>query len=138
MTSTIIFRYDSLGDLNTKGKNLYLNTNKCNYCNKLIMKNSYSLKIFNCGHIYHLRCCAKENFENVCYLCEKQMGNIEDLNIEKFNDFVSEEERNNQKEVEKKREQESKKNILKRRLAILKNMRIKRREINSNLNETVN
>ena len=138
MTSTIIFRYDSLGDLNTKGKNLYLNTNKCNYCNDLIMKNSFSLKMFNCGHIYHLRCCAKENYEYICYLCAKQMGKSEDLNIEKYNDSVSEEEMNNQKEVEKKKEQESKKNILKRRLAILKNMRIKRREINSNLNETVN
>ena len=138
MTSTVIYRYDSLGDLNTKGKNLDFNTNKCNYCNNIIKKNSFSLKMFNCGHIYHLSCCAQLNGEKVCYLCEKQMGNSEDLCIGKFMGAIDEEENNMQKEVEKKKEQENKKNILKRRLAILKNMRIKRREINNNLNETVN
>jgi len=136
MTSTIIFRYDSLGDLNTKGKNLYINTNICNYCNKSI-KNYYYVKMFNCGHIYHLECSASVDSEYVCYVCEKQKGNIEDANIVFYN-FITKDEEEMLKGVDKKKEQETKKNTLKGRLAILKNMRNKRREINSNLIETVN
>ena len=131
MTSTVIYRYDSLGDLNTKGKNLNFNT---------IKKNSFALKMFNCGHIYYLSCWTKLNGEKVCYLCEKQMGNIEDLCIGKFGGKINEEEKNKilKKKLRKKKEQERKKHALNRRLEILKNMRIKRREINNNLNETVN
>lgn len=143
MTSTVLFRYDCIGNLNTKGKNLYLNTNKCNYCNNLITKNSFRLRMFRCGHIYHLGCCAQQNGKSLCIVCkekgeyEDKMEESENFSIGTFKQILFDEEINNQKNLEKELEKKSKQKIAKGRLAILKKMRQKRREINSNLNEAV-
>ena len=143
MSTSVLIQYDELGRMKTVGKHIYLAEDKCDYCKKDLQNLfSYSFKLFECGHKYHLNCCAQEKGEIVCYVCTKE--EIED-NEERAQNFfagnvineLTEEEIKNYEKIEKKSDERKKKIMNKGRLNLLKKIRKKKREINAVLNGTI-
>ena len=140
MSTSILIHYDDLGKLKTEGKHILITEQKCDFCKNYIKSfNSYQFKLFECGHKYHIHCCAEEKEEKVCYVCTKE--EIGD-NMERAQNFKegqilileNEEDKKNQEEINKKLEERKRKMMVKGRLGLLKKIRKKRREINAVLN----
>ena len=133
--TSILIKYDELGLLKTKGKHIYLYENRCDFCKQLIKENDYIFKMFECGHKYHLNCCAEEKGEKICFTCRKEeVGDeidlIEDFKVGCKINKISDSEKEAQENIEKKLEERKKKILMKGRLGVLKKIRKKRREIN--------
>ena len=48
------------------------NKERCNSCGVYLKdNNTYSFRMFACGHKYHISCCAEEQGKKVCYVCRK-------------------------------------------------------------------
>ena len=137
MATSILIQYDNLEKINTEGKHIYMAETNCDFCKKNIKDlNTYTFKLFECGHKYHLNCCAEENEEKVCYVCTKlEIGDNEERakNFKEGNAIneVSDEQKEKHEKEEKALEEKKKKSITKGRLNLLKKVRKKRREINS-------
>ena len=138
MSISVVIQYDNLGKTNTEGKSLCIDDKKCDFCHDSIKKHYKSAKMFGCGHIYHLKCCSEYKGEKVCHICIKEEKGDD---LEKDENFkvnrimeISDEEKENLKKIEEKIDEKKKKLISKGRLAVLKKMRKKRREINAVLN----
>ena len=138
MSISVVIQYDNLGKTNTEGKSLCIDDKKCDFCHDSIKKHYKSAKMFGCGHIYHLKCCSEYKGEKVCHICIKEEKGDD---LEKDENFkvnrimeISDEEIENLRKIEEKIDEKKKKLISKGRLAVLKKMRKKRREINAVLN----
>ena len=135
----IMILYDNLGLDNSKGDIVAYET-KCNYClSSFSRTNPNSMIHFRCGHKYHPNCCLEENDEKVCYICRKEELKKEDKDCDDLMkdknepSSINEEEENKEKQEEEERkakENERKKNN-RSKLACLRKLRNKNREINS-------
>ena len=143
MSTSILIQFDDFGKIKTEGKHIVVYKNKCDFCKNCLDKfNSYSMKLFECGHRYHLSCCAEEKGEMCCYICTKE--DIGD-DLERSKNFkegkivlsINDEEKEKLKKIKEKLEDKKKAFINKKRLDSLKNFRQKRREINAVINENI-
>ena len=143
MSTSILIQFDDFGKIKTEGKHIVVYKNKCDFCKNCLDKfNSYSMKLFECGHRYHLSCCAEEKGEMCCYICTKE--DIGD-DLERSKNFkegkivlsINDEEKEKLKKIKEKLEDKKKALINKKRLDSLKNFRQKRREINAVINENI-
>ena len=145
MATSILIQYDDFGKVKTEGKHLYVNKNRCDFCKtSLIGFNSYSLKLYECGHRYHLSCCAEEKEEKVCYVCTKEEIGDDLERSQNFkegkmpeNQKLTEEEEEKLKEIQKKLEEKKRASANKGKLKSLKLLRKKKREINAVINGSV-
>ena len=143
MSTSILIQYDDFGKIKTEGQFVVINKNRCDFCkNNLTKFNSFSMKMFECGHRYHLSCCAEENQVKVCYICTKE--EIGD-NLERAKNFkegkisliMDDNEKEKLKNIQEQLENNKKKQINNKRLEALKKLRKKRREINAVVNGSV-
>ena len=138
MSTSVLIQYDDLRKIKTLGKHLAIDEEKCNLCkSKLNNNDNNTFILFKCGHQYHVGCCAEEDSLKVCYVCRmseikddkekiKQLKEGKGEDVEES--FIEIEKR---KAKEKKEEEKKKKNVVKNRLAQLKKLRKKRRQIDS-------
>ena len=137
MSTNILIHYDDLRTIKTEGHFIYLDKERCNSCGVYLKdNNTYSFRMFACGHKYHISCCAEEQGKKVCYVCRKNeiKGDDEKLkqlkqgNLENEISYLEQEK---QEKLEKKLEEKEKKSGINKRLTALKKLRKKRREIDS-------
>ena len=137
MSTNILIHYDDLRIIKTEGHFIYLDKERCNSCGVYLKdNNTYSFRMFACGHKYHISCCAEEQGKKVCYVCRKNeiKGDDEKLkqlkqgNLENEISYLEQEK---QEKLEKKLEEKEKKSGINKRLTALKKLRKKRREIDS-------
>lgn len=137
MSTSVLIQYDILGKIKTEGKYINYKRNKCDFCkNYITTQVSYSFKLFECGHRYHLNCLAEENGEKVCYICTKQEIGDNSERAQNFKEGniqieMSDKEKQVQEKNKKEAEERKKRTDTKNRLNALKKIRKKRREINS-------
>ena len=117
--------------------------NKCDFC-KFYLKsfNSYSFKLFECGHKYHVNCCAEENGEKCCYICTKEEIGDNEERAKNFKEGklvlnLSDDEKQNQDKLKRQAEEKSRKQMNKTKLNLLKKIRKKQRELNAVLNGNI-
>ena len=137
MSTNILIHYDDLRIIKTEGHFIYLDKERCNSCGVYLKdNNTYSFRMFACGHKYHISCCAEEQGKKVCYVCRKNeiKGDDEKLkqlkqgNLENEISYLEQEK---QEKLEKKLEEKEKKSGINKKLTALKKLRKKRREIDS-------
>ena len=137
MSTNILIHYDDLRTIKTEGHFIYLDKERCNSCGVYLKdNNTYSFRMFACGHKYHISCCAEEQGKKVCYVCRKNeiKGDDEKLkqlkqgNLENEISYLEQEK---QEKLEKKLEEKEKKSGINKKLTALKKLRKKRREIDS-------
>jgi len=137
MSTNILIHYDDLRTIKTEGHFIYLDKERCNSCGVYLKdNNTYSFRMFACGHKYHISCCAEEQGKKVCYVCRKNeiKGDDEKLkqlkqgNLENEISYLEQEK---QEKLEKKFEEKEKKSGINKKLTALKKLSKKRREIDS-------
>ena len=143
MSTSVLIQYDELGRVKTFGKHIFLMENKCDFC-KFYLKsfNSYSFKLFECGHKYHVNCCAEENGEKCCYICTKEEIGDNEERAKNFKEGklvlnLSDDEKQNQDKLKRQAEEKSRKQMNKTKLNLLKKIRKKQRELNAVLNGNI-
>ena len=143
MSTSVLIQYDELGKVKTFGKHIFLMENKCDFC-KFYLKsfNSYSFKLFECGHKYHVNCCAEEKGEKCCYICTKEEIGDNEERAKNFKEGklvlnLSNEEKQNQDKVQREIENKNRKQMNKVKLNLLKKIRKKQRELNAVLNDNI-
>ena len=137
MSTSVLIQYDNMAEINTEGKQIYIIQAKCDFCKQNLKNaNSYSFKLFECGHKYHLNCCAEEKDEKVCYICTKKEIKDDEEREKNFKEGnvineMNEEEKEKLDKIQKAVDERSRKFLNRGRLNQLKKIRKKRREINS-------
>ena len=140
MSTSVLIEYDDIRELNTLGKHLFIEEEKCSFCRfSLKSSSSNAFYLFVCGHRYHIGCTKLEEGEKVCFICrmneikgdEEKVKQLEEGEVAVDKDKIEEMDEEEKEKEEKKQIEKERKKINKTRLNALKKFRKKRREIDS-------